>query len=172
VIAEGPGADWLREQVANKPKKNLQILPFQPFSMMPTTLGSSDVLIVLLEADAGEFCVPSKTLTYMRAARPILGGMPLSNLASQIVTRQRMGHVVEPHDVDGFVAKGLALIDNPAVADEMGANAKAYADTTFDLELISTRFEMLMQAVQRSATNRTPIPARSGAEQAPKAGVS
>ena len=170
VIAEGPGADWLREQVAANPKKNLQILSFQPFSMMPTTLGSSDVLIVLLEADAGEFCVPSKTLTYMRAAKPILGGMPLSNLASQIVMRERMGYVVEPHDVDGFVEKGLALIDNPALSSEMGANAKAYADSTFDLESISTKFEMLMQAVHKEGrTEGTAAPATATA---PKAGVS
>jgi hypothetical protein len=31
----------------------------------------------------------------------------------------------------------------------MGANAKAYADSTFDLESISTKFEMLMQAVHK-----------------------
>ena len=44
-------------------------------------LAAADVLLVLLDASARTFSVPSKVLMYLCAGRPILGGaMPLDNL--------------------------------------------------------------------------------------------
>jgi len=150
VIAEGSGIDWLKEQ-KGEGQPNLLLLPFQPFRLLPVTLGAADALVVLLEEDAGAFCVPSKTLTYMRAGRPILAGMPPSNLASQILTRNGIGVVVPPADVDGFVAAGLRLIESPEEAAQMGANALAYSARTFHLPTIADRFEALLRETVSAA---------------------
>ena len=39
-------------------------------------LASADVLVALLETDAGAFSVPSKVLTSLSAGRPILAAIP------------------------------------------------------------------------------------------------
>ena len=52
------------------------LLPYQPFGRLSEVLASADVLVALLESDAGAYSVPSKVLTYLAAGRPILGAIP------------------------------------------------------------------------------------------------
>ena len=61
------------------------LLPFQPYERLSEVFGSADVLVVLLEKSAGAFSVPSKTLSYLCAGRPVIGLMPAENLASQLL---------------------------------------------------------------------------------------
>jgi glycosyltransferase involved in cell wall biosynthesis len=151
VIAEGTGIDWLRAQVEAKPCPQLLLMPFQPYSMLAVALAAADVLLVLLEPDAGRFCVPSKTLTYMRAGRPIMGAMPADNLASQIVHREDMGLIADPLDADGFVRQALVLLSDPSLAAQMGTRAAAYAEQAFNIQSVGDRFERVLKgAVERT----------------------
>ncbi len=103
VVAEGAGADWLRSEDARSPRKNLVQLPFQAFDDLPDVLGTGDVLITLLSAEAGAFSVPSKTLSYLCAQRPILAAIPAENSAARLVAqRAHAGLVVAPGDVAAF----------------------------------------------------------------------
>ena len=97
VASEGLGADWLREHDHDR---RLVQLPFQPYDDLPLMLAAADVLVVLLEADAGTFSVPSKVLTYHCAGRAILGAMPAENLASRNIARVGSGVVTAPGDGD------------------------------------------------------------------------
>ena len=66
VVSESVGVDWIEDQrTESEPLANLRVLPFQPFEELPNVLGAADVLIALLEGDAGEFSVPSKVLSYL-----------------------------------------------------------------------------------------------------------
>ena len=136
VASEGVGARWLR----SKSSSSLEQIPFQPYDELPDMLASADVLLVLLEPDAGEYSVPSKVLTYHCAGRPILGAMPSSNLASSIILTNDSGVVVDPSDTDAFVASARCLIGDADGRRRQGANARAYAERTFDVEAITNRF--------------------------------
>ncbi len=72
VVSEGAGVKWLAEQAAREGLRSLRCLGFQPFEMLPVVLGSADVLVAILEPDAGVFSVPSKVLSYFCAGRPVL----------------------------------------------------------------------------------------------------
>jgi glycosyltransferase involved in cell wall biosynthesis len=145
VLSQGPGADYLREQAARRGITNLRVQGYEPFEQMPDVMGASDVLTAVLEPDAGAFSVPSKVLAYLCAGRPLLTAMPSANLASRIVSREGAGVVVAPDDVEGFVAAGRRLLDDGAAREAMGANARAYAERTFDIEAITDRFEQVLQ---------------------------
>lgn len=60
IAAEGTGADFLRRQ---RLPANALLLPLQPAGRPPEVLASADVLVALLDADAGVFSVPSKVCT-------------------------------------------------------------------------------------------------------------
>ena len=138
VASEGIGADWLAEHGADV--ETLELLPFQPYETFPDMLATADVLLVLLEPDAGTFSVPSKVLTYHCAGRPILGAMPPANLASRIVTANGTGVVAEAGDADGFLAAARDLVSDPERRIEMGRSARDYAERTFDIGAITSRF--------------------------------
>ena len=54
IISEGEGANYLKNQLKiNNLNNILFFLPFQKFSDLPMIFGSSDLLITILEDDAG-----------------------------------------------------------------------------------------------------------------------
>ena len=120
LVSEGRGADWLAKQKRQLGLDNLVILGFQPFERLPEVLASADVLVALLEPDAGVFSVPSKVLSYLCAARPVLLAVPTENLAARIVIDQDAGRVVDPADSTGFLKAAGELLDNERLRQRLG----------------------------------------------------
>jgi colanic acid biosynthesis glycosyl transferase WcaI len=151
VVSEGIGADQIARAKAAERLDNLLLLPLQPYDALPDVVASGDVLVVVLEAGAGIYSVPSKLLTYLCAGRAILGAMPLDNLATRIVARAGAGRVMAPDDVAGFVTAAASLIDDPAGRAGAGRAARAYAERSFDIVSIVDRFEPLLVRAMRRA---------------------
>ncbi len=139
VIAQGAGADWLRENVNKAPVNSLMILPFQPYERHSEVLASSDVLITLLDSDCGAFSVPSKLLAYMCASRPLLLAAPKENLASKILTRADAGVATSANTAD-FLAGANQLLSERERLQEYSANGRAYAEKNFCIESICDEF--------------------------------
>jgi colanic acid biosynthesis glycosyl transferase WcaI len=146
VVSEGIGADWLRRESAAAGLTNLLLLPYQPFAELPQVLASGDVLAGILEEEAGVFSVPSKTLSYLCAARPLLLAVPKENLAARITREQGAGITVAPKDMDGFLAAAAFLHASPDERAEFGKKARAYAEATFPIEKTATTFEKILTA--------------------------
>jgi glycosyltransferase involved in cell wall biosynthesis len=139
VIAQGAGADWLREKAARAPSPSLIILPFQPYERHAEILASSDVLITLLDAECGTFAVPSKLLAYMCAGRAQLIAAPRNNLASRIVGRAEAG-LAAPADTAEFLHAADCLLESPQRLAQYSAHARAYAEKTFRIDRIGNEF--------------------------------
>ncbi len=146
VVSEGLGADWLDEHTAKHNLTNLQTMGFQDVADLPSVLASSDVLIAILEPDAGIFSVPSKVLSYMCAKRAILLAVPEENLAARLVSKHGMGLVVPPTDTKGFVEAADRLLQEKDNLESYGERARAYAEETFNIQTITKRFEALFPA--------------------------
>jgi glycosyltransferase involved in cell wall biosynthesis len=138
VIANGVGMDWLREQKLGKP--TLRCLPLQPIEVFEEVLASSDVLVAVIEEDAGRFSVPSKVLSYLCAERPIVLAAPADNLAAQIVKETGAGSISNPKDIDAFVSSAQAYLDNPADRLASGVAGRSYAERTFQIEKVADAF--------------------------------
>lgn len=146
VITEGVGGEWLRKKKSEHGLENLLLLPYQPFNELPDVLASADILVAILEPDAGVFSVPSKVLTYLCAGRPILLAVPPENLAAQIVTRTGAGVVVPPTAPTAFVHEARKMLDNPQDMVVAGQNGRKYAAESFDISEIADRFEAVLSA--------------------------
>jgi len=144
VISEGIGAEWLRKKIAEENIDNLRLLPYQSFAELPSVLASGDVLIGILEKDAGTFSVPSKTLTYLCANRALLLSIPPENLASRIAQRENAGLIVGPDDVEGFIGAASKLRESDSLRQQLGDNARRYAEKTFRITKIATDFDEIL----------------------------
>jgi glycosyltransferase involved in cell wall biosynthesis len=140
VISEGMGEERLRQMLAERPLPNLRLLPFQPFDRYPDILAAADVLVALLEPSAGTFSVPSKVLSYLCAGRPLLGAIPLENLAARTIDRAGAGLVVPPTDAEAFLLAAKRLRNESALRASCGSRARGYAEATFDTATITDRF--------------------------------
>lgn len=140
VVTEGLGAARLETRQAERYLPNLRVLPFQPWDRLAEVLGSADVLVVLLEAEAGAFSVPSKILTCLCAGRPILASIPEANLGARTIERAGAGIVVPPGRHDALLEAARKLRADDDMRESMGSDARSYAVTAFDIDSITDRF--------------------------------
>ena len=144
IISEGLGADWLREKKQKHALSNLTLLDFQPFDQMPEVLATGDVLVAILEPDAGVYSAPSKVLTYLCAKRPLLLAIPPENLSARIVSENKAGRVVPPSQVEQFISAAEWLFQDSSLRENFAKNARTYAEKTFDIKIICDRFEEII----------------------------
>lgn len=147
VLSQGKGADWLRERKAERGLPGLRLLPYVSIERMPEVLAAADVLVAVLEPDAGVFSVPSKVLAYLCGGKPVLLAVPPENLIARIVEREEAGRVVGPADLEGFAQQASELVRNADLCRQAGRNARVYAERTFAIDQIADRFEAILDAV-------------------------
>ena len=145
VTAGGAGADWLATHAREVSADVLTLLPFQPYERVPEVLGSADVLITLLDSEAGAFAVPSKTLSYLCAGRPQIVAAPAANEAARVVERAQAGLVVSPDDAAGLVAAAERLMADADLRAQCGIRARRYAEQHFAIEAIADRFLAVLE---------------------------
>lgn len=149
VITEGNAVDELADE-ASKLDVPITLLPFQPYERLSEVLGSGDVLLVVLDKAAGAFSVPSKTLSYLCAARPILGLMPDENLAAHLIDAAG-GCVLAPDRTSIPAAADWVtdVLDDNDMWDKLGRRARELAEREFELTLCAGRFEEILLRVAR-----------------------
>jgi glycosyltransferase involved in cell wall biosynthesis len=151
LAASGVSVDQLKAAPAGETPHNLVFLPLQPIGLFPRMLGAADVLVALLEADAGEFSVPSKVLSYLCAGRPTLLSAPGGNLASRIIDQAEAGLCVAAEDETAFLAAARRLREDAAWRQEAGTAARAYAEANFEITGVADRFMQLFHRLRPDA---------------------
>lgn len=146
VVTEGAAVPVLREDAAARGVP-LVLERFQPFDRLSEVLGTGDVLVVLLDASAGVFSVPSKTLSYLCAGRPVLGLMPKENLAAELV-EEAGGRVLppEPESLEAAADWVVELLEAPECAAGLGQRSRRLAEREFALDRCADRFEAVLRA--------------------------
>jgi colanic acid biosynthesis glycosyl transferase WcaI len=145
VVSQGQGREWLEDQVGNTPA--LKLLDYQPYEQLPDMLGTADVLVVVLESDASRYSVPSKALNYFCAGRTVLGLLPTNNAVAHMIESSQAGLVVDPGDAEKASAALNDLLADAQTRAKMGAAARAYAESTFDVRRIGDTFESVVTGV-------------------------
>jgi colanic acid biosynthesis glycosyl transferase WcaI len=140
VVSGGAGADWLAAHAKDVDPTVLKLLPFQPYKRVSEVMGSADVLITLLDSDAGSFAVPSKTLSYLCAGRALIVAAPATNEAARIVQRAKAGIVVSPDNPNELLDAAERFLTNRSLCVECGKNGRAFAERTFAIDAIADRF--------------------------------
>ena len=141
VFSEGRFADALAAQGAAQ--KNFEVAGWVDFSDLPGVLSGADIVVALLEADAGAFSAPSKVLSYLAVGRPVLAAIPHGNLARRLIEETGAGLVAAPGDAEGLIARARRLAEDPALRARMGEAGRAHARRAFDIDAIAARFEAL-----------------------------
>lgn len=153
VITEGRGREVLEAARRERGLTNLHLFDFVPYDQLPSVLATADVTLVLLEADAGTFSVPSKVLSYLAAGRAVVAAVPEENLAARVLVRSGAGRLARPGDHAGFADNVREALADPWTTGHMGASGRRYAEEMFDISHIA---DDVLHLVERSA----PVAAR------------
>lgn len=162
VVSEGEGAGLVRS--SSTPDEAL-LLGFQPFADLPEVLGTADVLVTLLEPHASTYSVPSKTLSYLCAGRPVLALMPADNPAAELVASTG-GLVCPPaaEQLPATAAQVVRLLQDDARRIRVGIAARHLAEERFAIDGITDQFEAVLRRAAATAGITVDTPhARAGA---------
>ncbi len=144
IVSEGPGRRLLEERRRSLGLDNLVLLDYQPAEQFCSVLAAADILVAILEADAGAFSVPSKVLSYLCAGRPVVAALPLENRSAEVIRAAGAGVCVAPGEAEAFAAAVVALLGDPERRRLLGDNGRAYALEEFAREPIADRFEHVL----------------------------
>lgn len=144
VITQGQGRTHLEQRQEVKKLPNLRLLDFQPFDIFPQVLGSADCTLTLLEPEAGIFSVPSKVWSSYCAQKASLLVVPENNLAAKITKKINAGRIISTNDPKILRNTILELYGSQELCEELGMNARAYAEEHFYVKDIAKKFEEII----------------------------
>ena len=157
AVSQGRGADWLADEKERCGLNNLLLLPYQPFADLPEVLASADVLLAILEQEAGSFSIPSKVLSYLCAGRPILASLPPENSSAELIADRARAGLVSTTDTD-FLLGARQLRQSAELRRSCGVSGREYAEKAFDIDRIAQQFIEILDPPE----HRSPARARQG----------
>jgi glycosyltransferase involved in cell wall biosynthesis len=139
-IGDGMGKAEAEQAVAERQLANVTFLGFQPWEVLPQSLATGDIAVVIQAPGSEQLSVPSKTYTAMAAGNAILAlTSPESDLA-QLVNTHNAGVVCPRDDATAIAAAIAALSNNPEQLSQLKSNARSAAEKHFSPEVIFERF--------------------------------
>jgi colanic acid biosynthesis glycosyl transferase WcaI len=124
---------------------NIKWLPMQPWSVYPEILTASDVSLINLHPELRTPVVPSKLLSIMAAARPVVASLPSESDARRIVDEAGCGICVEAGDSEALANALLELYSDRDLADQMGRRGRAYAESHFSRQASTDQMELILR---------------------------
>lgn len=144
IISEGLGVEWLKKQKNIQSLDNIIFFDFLNYDEFPLALSASDILLGILEKDAGIFSVPSKVLSYLCAGKPILLSVPENNLVVKIIKESGAGFASDPDNFEELILNLKKLLDDEQLCKKMGINGRNYAEREFDITTIVKKFSTIL----------------------------
>ncbi|NOZ25081.1 MAG: glycosyltransferase family 4 protein [Nitrospirae bacterium] len=126
IVGDGIEKEKLVERVREYGLGNVRFLEMQPKSVYPYVVASSDVGLVTLNSRVRTPVVPSKILSLMAAARPVLASMPLDGDAPKLIEKAGCGICIGPEDPESLAEKILFLSDNPGICAEFARRGREF----------------------------------------------
>ena len=142
IVGDGPRKKESQETAKRMGLKNVVFLPMQPKDIYPDVLNGSDVTLVTLGKDV-KAPVPSKILSSMSAAKPIVAAMNFDSDGPELIQKAKCGLCVEAGDYAGLARNIRLLYENHALREEMGANGRKYIEENLSAKSAAEKYEKL-----------------------------
>ncbi len=149
VIGDGSDRRRLERLAGAKGLTNLMFLGSRPARETTRLLQASDALLVHLAAGhLNELILPTKTLAYMAAGRPVIVAM--SGDAAELIDRSGGGLSIQSGDSAALADAVVRLAAlSPEARDQMGDRGRSAVLADFDRRRLVDRLEDLLEAAAR-----------------------
>jgi colanic acid biosynthesis glycosyl transferase WcaI len=129
---------------------NVCFLPFQPKERLAESFAAADIFIVSLERGLAGYIVPSKIYGIIAAGRPFVAAVEDECEVAVLARQHNCGLVAAPGNAGEVVDKILTLYNEPAMARQLEANARAIS-AVFDRSVQISRYAELFRQLRPSA---------------------
>ena len=147
IAGNGPKFADTERKIGEQALDNVMIVPILPRDRYVKLLAASDVALVTLNPRVTTPVVPSKMLSIMSAARPIIASLPLSGDAPGFIREAGCGLVVPAGDNAGFLAAVKKLQADPGLRKKMGAEGRKTVVEKYSLQAAARVYEDIFEKV-------------------------
>jgi glycosyltransferase involved in cell wall biosynthesis len=128
----------------------LQFVDRQDVDRMPAIMGSADALLVhLRRSELSRYVIPTKTLSYLAAGRPIV--MAMEGAAADLVAEAEAGVIIPPDDAPLLASTLVSLAKMPAEErDAFGGRGRKYLQEHLTKERVLDLYEETLRRVAKS----------------------
>ncbi|MQY59460.1 MAG: WcaI family glycosyltransferase [Clostridia bacterium] len=147
IVGEGAGKAALVNKAEEMNLSNVRFFPLQPTRMLPCMLSAADVLVLTQQAGITDICLPSKLLTNMASATPIVAGVNDGSETARAIRDAEAGLVVAPENAQAVAGAILRLHSSSQLREELGTNGRAFVSEHFEKSKVLKKFERLLQAI-------------------------
>jgi colanic acid biosynthesis glycosyl transferase WcaI len=131
---------------------NVLFLDLQPAASFPRLLATADIHLLPQLRGAADLVMPSKLAAMMASGRPVIAAADPGTQLAKVL--RDVGVLTRPECADGFAKCIGELADDVMRRRELGAAARAYAESHLDAELI---FDRLDRQLSQVARDRLPV---------------
>jgi len=143
VIGEGAERENIEAAIRDQGIRNVQVLPHQPRSSVPSLIWDSDVCLVLLRrSEVFKTVIPTKMLEFMACGRPVILGV--EGQALEILDAAGGGIAIPPEDAEALATAVLSLKSNHSLCDTYGLNGQAFIREKMSRKSTALDYERLL----------------------------
>lgn len=124
IIGEGGKKEAVRKRILETGVKNILLLPYQPYDMLPHSLAAADIGVITLEVDASQVSVPSKTYSTLAVGAPLLCLAGENSELANLVREHDVGEIFAPDAVPAIARWIIDLKNDPARREKLSAHAR------------------------------------------------
>ena len=124
IIGEGSKKQSVARKIRELKLNNCVLLPWQEVRVLPYSLASASVAVVMLDDKSSKSAIPSKLFNYLSVGAPILClADPASDLG-ELIEKEKIGKCFRPHKKEDIAAYIDYLFRKPTIVEEIGFNSQ------------------------------------------------
>jgi colanic acid biosynthesis glycosyl transferase WcaI len=126
-------------------RENVTMLPLQPYLRLNDLLNAADIHLLPQRAGAADLVMPSKLTGMLSSGRPVLATAESDTQVGHVVggcaDHDACGVIVPAEDPDALHEAVKRLVNDVALRERLGSNARRYAVEHLGREQVLSRFE-------------------------------
>ena len=134
-VGRGQAFARLQQAAAGSAVDNVKILSYLPKADYDTLLAACDAGMVFLDGRFTVANIPSKTLSHMNMAQPIVSATDTYTDYRELLEKHEIGLWSSADDVSAFLANVNRLAASPELCARFGENARRYLEKEFTAEV-------------------------------------
>lgn len=147
LCGQGSREEQLKVKASALKLNNVRFLPVQAQPEFLKMLAVTHVSLVSQESTVSDILFPSKTVTSLTAARPVIAAVNEDSEVARVVRSSSAGMVVEPGHPRALAEAIMALVNNPELRRKMGEHGRSYALAHWHPSKVLSDFEKRLFSV-------------------------
>lgn len=134
IFGNGSEKEKLEKRIAESGLGNIRLLPLQPMERVSQVYSLGDASFVICKKGVGGGAFPSKAVSIMATATPIIASFDTDSDLCRIIEKEQIGLCAEAEDVQAAVDAILKLYNDRDLVKQQGEKARQLACTKFSKE--------------------------------------